>query len=146
MTTSVIDVGTVRAGEVLEPVCFPLTAYRFVMAAGANRDFNSIHHNTEYARATGAGEMYASTGFLLGMWERAVRGWAGDAARIETIKGFRMRRFNLVGDTVSVCGEVADVARDDLQTRVSLLVRCENSTGVTVGPGIVCVAFPAAFR
>jgi acyl dehydratase len=90
--------------------------------------------------------MYASTGFLLGMWERAVRGWAGDAARIESIRGFRMRRFNFAGDTVSVCGEVADVARDDMQTRIGLLVRCENSTGVTVGPGTVRLTIPAAFR
>jgi hypothetical protein len=36
-----------------------------VMAAGANRDFNAIHHNAEVARATGAPDIYANTLFRI---------------------------------------------------------------------------------
>jgi acyl dehydratase len=46
----------------------PAQRLPLVVEAGANRDFNSIHHNSEYARASGAPEMYANTGFLLGTW------------------------------------------------------------------------------
>jgi acyl dehydratase len=132
----------VLVGDEITPVRFPLTVYRLVMEAGANRDFNSIHHNTEYARATGAGEMYANTSFLLGMWERAVRGWIGDAGLIVAIRGFRMRAFNHVGDTTTVRGRVVDVATGATRPLVTLEVWSENTKGVTVGPGTVDVALP----
>jgi hypothetical protein len=57
----------VLEGEALAPLAFPLSVYRLVVAAGANRDFNAIHHNSDYARATGAPDMYANTLFLQGM-------------------------------------------------------------------------------
>jgi acyl dehydratase len=128
----------VEVGEELPSVAYPLTVYRLVMAAGANRDLNSIHHNTEYARRTGAPEMYANTSFLLSSWERCVRDWAGLGAKLRSIKGFRMRSFNTVGDTMWVRASVASIA-DDV---VTVAIRCENSTGVTVGPGTVEVSLP----
>jgi acyl dehydratase len=128
----------VSVGEELTPVSFPITVYRLVMEAGANRDFNSIHHNTEYAQATGAREMYANTMFLLGMWERAIRDWIGPAGKIHSITGFRMRSFNYVGDTTTVTGKVAEVDG----TLVRIEMTSSNSTGVTVGPGVVTVSLP----
>lgn len=131
-------VADVEVGADLPEVVLPLTVYRLVMAAGANRDFNSIHHNTEYARSTGAQEMYANTGFLLAAWERCVRDWAGEAATILSIRKFRMRSFNYVGETMVVRGRVLAVD-DDV---VTVEVRCETSAGVTVGPGQVQVRLP----
>jgi len=132
----------VAVGDELEPVDFPLSVYRLVMAAGSNRDFNSIHHNTEYARTTGAPEMYANTLFLLGMWERAVRDYIGLAGTVVSIKGFRMRRFNTVGDTTRVQGRVVSTRIDDSAGLVELELRSANSLGVTVGPGQVVVTLP----
>jgi acyl dehydratase len=134
--------GDVRVGDEIVPVAFPITVYRLVMEAGANRDFNSIHHNTEYARSTGAREMYANTSFLLGMWERAIRDWIGPAGTLRSIRGFRMRSFNYVGDTTTVLGRVVAVDRDGDPPTVTLEVHSENSTGVTVGPGTVRVTLP----
>ena len=128
----------VSVGEELAPVSFPVTVYRLVMEAGANRDFNSIHHNSEYAQATGAREMYANTLFLLGMWERAVRDWIGPAGKIHCVTGFRMRAFNYAGDTTTVTGKVAGIDG----SRIRLEVTSSNSAGVTVGPGIVTVSLP----
>lgn len=124
--------------EELPDVVIPLTVYRLIMAAGGNRDFNSIHHNSEYARLTGAEEMYANTSFLLASWERLVREWMGDAGRIVSIKGFRMNSFNYVGDTLTVKGKVASIDNPE----VDIQVWCENSRGVSVGPGIVRVILP----
>lgn len=132
----------VAVGDELEPVDFPLSVYRLVMAAGSNRDFNSIHHNTEYARATGAPEMYANTLFLLGMWERAVRDYIGLAGTVVSIKGFRMGRFNTVGDTTQVQGRVVSTRINDSAGLVELELRSTNSLGVTVGPGQVLVTLP----
>jgi acyl dehydratase len=132
----------VQQGEEITEVPFPLTVYRLVMAAGGNRDFNSIHHNGDYARSTGAPDMYASTAFLLGTWERAVRDWIGPRGTIRSIKGFRMRQFNLVGDTTRVLGHVASAELRDGAGVVVLELRSENSKGVTVGPGQVEVTLP----
>jgi acyl dehydratase len=132
----------VKVGEQLPEVSYPLTVYRLVMAAGSNRDFNSIHHNTEYARRTGAEEMYANTSFLMTAWERCVRDWMGMTGRLRAIRGFRMRRFNYVGDTTRVIAEVADTRLVDGVGVVDIAIRCENSSGVTVGPGVVEVELP----
>ncbi|MPY56515.1 hotdog family protein [Streptomyces spongiae] len=132
----------VKTDEELPPVAYPLPVYRLVMAAGANRDFNSIHHNTDYARATGAPEMYANTSLLLGMWERLVRDWMGPAGTITAIRGFRMRAFNTVGDTTWVRGRVLSTETDAGPGTVDIEVYCENSAGVTVGPGTVRVTLP----
>lgn len=132
----------VEAGEQLPAVELPLTVYRLVMAAGANRDFNSIHHNTEYARTTGAEEMYANTSFLMSSWERSVRDWMGLSGRIRAIRGFRMRSFNYVGDTLRVLAEVTATRLDGEDGVVEIAIRCENSRGVSVGPGTVEVVLP----
>ena len=133
----------VNVGDELDAVEFPLTVYRLVMEAGACRDFNSIHHNSEYARSTGAPEMYAATSFLLGAWERAVRDFIGVGGTIGSIRGFRMKKFNPVGTTMIVRGQVAGVADDGPGTGVAeLSVWCENGGDVTVGPGTVTVTLP----
>ncbi|CAM3274829.1 hypothetical protein NODU109028_08590 [Nocardioides dubius] len=136
----------VAVGEPLPEVALPLTVYRLVMAAGSNRDFNSIHHNTEYARSTGAEEMYANTSFLMSSWERLVRDWCGATGRIRAIRGFRMRSFNFVGTTMRVLGEVTatriEQGPDGPVGVVEVAVRCEGPTGITVGPGTVEVLLP----
>jgi hypothetical protein len=132
----------VAEGDDVPPVEFPLTVYRLVVEAGANRDFNAIHHNSEVARASGAPEMYANTGFLLGMWERAIREFAGLDGSVRRITGFRMRRFNIVGQTVVVRGRVAGKRREDGDAVVELELWSEVDGEVTVGPGTVTVALP----
>ena len=132
----------VAEGDDVPPVEFPLTVYRLVVEAGANRDFNAIHHNSEIARTSGAPEMYANTGFLLGMWERAIREFAGLEGSVRRITGFRMRRFNVVGQTVVVRGKVAGKWREDGDVLVELELWSEVDGEVTVGPGTVTVALP----
>jgi len=132
----------VKEGDDVPAVSFPLTVYRLVVEAGANRDFNAIHHNSEVARASGAPEMYANTGFLLGMWERAIREFAGLDGAVRRISGFRMRRFNTVGQTVVVRGTVAAKRREGDEALVDLELWSEVGGEVTVGPGTVTVALP----
>ena len=82
----------ISVGDELGPVDFPLSIYRLVVAAGGNRDFNSIHHNRSYATASGAPDAYASTFFLLGTWERLVRDFIGSAGTIRAVRSPRVRR------------------------------------------------------
>jgi acyl dehydratase len=129
-------------GQALPAVAFPLSVYRLVMAAGASRDFNSIHHNTEWARLTGAPEMYANVVFLQGMWERCVRQFIGLGGQIRRISGFRMSSFNVAGDTPTVAGEVARTWSEDDTGLAELRVWTRNRAGISVGPGTVTVSLP----
>ena len=133
------DFDEIVEGEQLPVVEFALPIYRLVMEAGANRDFNSIHHNSRYARATGAPDIYANTLFLQGMWERTVRDWAGPRAFIRAIRGFRMGRFNVAGCTPRVIGIVKHIEREDRMVTIAL--HTEDDHGITVGPGEVDVLF-----
>jgi len=133
----------VRVGEVLDPIRFPLSIYRLVVAAGGNRDFNSIHHNRSYAVASGAPDAYASTFFLLGTWERLARDFIGTAGTIRSIGKFRMRKFNQVGTTMTVHGSVIDKRLDGAQPVIVLAVECRVDDQVTIGPGEIVVTLPS---
>jgi acyl dehydratase len=132
----------ITPGDRLPPVAFPLSLYRLVMAAGATRDFNSIHHNREYARSTGAPDAYANTMFLMGMWERAVREFIGLAGELRAFTGFRMRAFNPVGETVTVHGRVERTWLQDGAGLAHIELWSQTSTEITVGPGAALVALP----
>lgn len=132
----------VSLGDEIGPVAFSLSIYRLVMAAGANRDFNPLHHNTEYAQSTGAPEMYANAFFLQGMWERALRDYIGLAGTIRRLSGFRMKAFNCVGDTVTVRGEVTRKWRDGDMGMVEVKIWSQTANGISVGPGVMVATLP----
>jgi acyl dehydratase len=132
----------VAVGDQVGPVDFALPLYRLVVAAGGNRDFNSIHHNRSYAVSTGAPDTYASTFFLMGAWERVVRDWIGDAGTIRSISGFRMRKFNLVGSVMTVSGTVTAARPEDGTGVVTIEMASRVGEELTVGPGHVEVTLP----
>jgi acyl dehydratase len=136
----------VKEGDEVPQVAFPITIQRLVMEAGANRDFNGIHHNREIARFYGAPDMFCNNFFLQAMWERAVREYIGLRGIICKIGPFRMRIFNPVGDTVVVKGNVLRKFQQDRRNVVELRMRSENSRGISVGPGPVLVTLPSRLR
>jgi acyl dehydratase len=127
-------------GQALDPVAFPLSLYRLVVEAGANRDFNPIHHNRDWARSEGAPDVYANTILLQGMWERAIREFIGIDGTIRSITGFRMRSFNVLDDTVVVRGVVGRARVDGDVGLLDVEMWSENGRGTSVGPGVVTVA------
>jgi hypothetical protein len=125
-----VSIAAVQAGDELSPVSIPITLQRLVMEAGANRDLSLIHHDTRVAQATGAPDAFANTYFLMGMFERLMRQWAGPKARIRKIGPLRMMIFNAVGDTVQFKGLVESV--DKAAGTVSLDMWVESDRGKTV--------------
>lgn len=147
MTTATVQrtFGDVQVGDEVPTVEFPLSLYRLVVAAGGNRDFNSIHHNRSYAASTGARDAYASTFFLMGAWERVVRDYIGPAGTIRSITSFRMRKFNLVGSVMVVSGAVVELKPDESDPdRGIVVLELASRVGdvITVGPGRVEVTLP----
>ena len=133
----------VTEGEALPTLKFPLTIYRLVMSAGATRDYNAIHHNSEFAKKSGAPDMYANGLLLQAMWERSVREFIGLAGVIRALRGFRMKIFNTVGDTVVVSGKVRRKWREGKDALLEIEMWSENSKGVSVGPGSMVVTLPS---
>lgn len=132
----------ISEGDEVPTVEFPLSVYRLVVEAGANHDFNSIHHNTDYAQKTGAPEMYANNIFLQGMWERTVREFIGLGGVMKSLKGFRMKIFNTVGETVITRGKVRRKWLENGEAFADLEIWSEHSKGISVGPGSVIVTLP----
>jgi acyl dehydratase len=114
----------------LGPVSIPLTLQQLVMEAGANRDFSSIHHDREAAKATGAPEVYANTYLIMGMIERLLREWIGLKGQIKKLGPMRMKMFNCVGDTLTLKGRVREKREDG--RLVYLHVTGETENGETV--------------
>lgn len=133
----------VTEGDKLPTESFPLTAYRLAMAASGTQDFNSIHHNSAYAKASGAPEMYANNFFLQGMWEKTVRQYVGPSGVIKSLRNFRMISFNTIGQTVTVKGKVKRKWHDEHNYVIEIELRTENEKGeTTVGPGTMQVVLP----
>jgi hypothetical protein len=125
-----MQISKIQVGDTLPEISIPITLQRLVMEAGANRDLSLIHHDTKVAQATGAPDAFANTFFLIGMFERLMREWAGPQARIRKIGPLRMMIFNAVGDTVQFKGVVESV--DAASGRVSLDMWVESERGKTV--------------
>jgi acyl dehydratase len=136
----------IKVGDPLPDVLMRLPIYRLVAAAAGTRDFNSIHHNTQAAQAIGAPDMFASTWFLLGTWERLVRDYLGPVGDIRSIRDFRMRRFNLAGSTMIVRGAVVAAHDHGDAGTVEIRVECTVEGEITIGPGIVEATVPRRSR
>ena len=135
----------VNEGDEVPAVHYPLTIQRMVMAAGANRDFNAIHHNTVVAQAGGAADMYAMNYFHNGMWERVAREFIGLGGKIKQIGSFRMRVFSTVGDTVVTGGTVKRKWQENGENLVELELTSVLSTSgnTSVGPGPIIATLPS---
>ena len=125
-----IKMSSLQAGQSLPSISIPITLQRLVMEAGGNRDLSLIHHDTKVAQATGAPDAFANTFFLMGMFERLMREWAGPRARIRKIGPLRMMVFNAVGDTVTFSGVVESVDEDNGDIRLDMWA--ESARGKTV--------------
>ena len=118
-------------GECLPEISIPLTLQRLVMEAGANRDFSLMHHDGDIAQTAGAPDAFANTFFLMGMFERQVRDWAGPRARLKKMGPMKMLNFNVVGDTLIFKGKVAAVETSDQGLMSTLELWCESERGQT---------------
>lgn len=133
----------VTVGDVVPPVTTHLAVQRMVIAAGSNRDFNPIHHNTEAAHAQQNPEMYINNGSVQTLWERVYREYAGLDGVVKKVGPFRMRIFNTVGESVVTTGTVKRKWQEKGENLVELELWSEMSKGVSVGPGPVVLTLPS---
>ena len=104
-----LDVTHVSVNDELPQITIPITLQRLVMDASANYDLSLMHHDKRAAKSVGASDAFANTFFLMGMYERLLREWAGPNMRISRVGNMRMMSFNEVDAVVVFSGKVREI-------------------------------------
>jgi acyl dehydratase len=124
-TPKTVTLDAITPGMELEEVVFgPLERVDIVRYAGASGDFNPIHTDEGYARATGAPTVFAMGMLPAGYLAHALSDWFGGPQRI---RRFKVRFTTRVwpGDELACGGRVESV--DDRLVRVSVEARRRGS-------------------
>ncbi|PXY18412.1 MaoC family dehydratase [Prauserella flavalba] len=124
----------VETGQKLpERILGPLTQADVLRFAGACGDFNPLHYDTELARRAGFDAPIAMGQMTAGI----VAAWIADWCGVERLADFEVRFVApvLVGDTITLTGEIADVASGDDGREVARLtvVAAKGETVVLKG-------------
>jgi acyl dehydratase len=112
----------------------PLTRTDLVRYAGASGDFNPIHHDEQFALATGL-----PAPLSLGMLQAGLLAtWATDWLGAQNIRRFRARFTDRAfpGDTLTCTGRVASSTVDERGEAVyELELECVNQDGTVIVQG-----------
>lgn len=114
----------------LAPLVFPVPLKRFMIAVAATRDFYEVHHDAEFARATGVDDMYIGTHFTQGLVGRYVTDFAGAGSVLRSLELTPFER-NHPGDVMTIEGRVVRRYSAGDEMRADLIVRVRNSRVVT---------------
>jgi acyl dehydratase len=107
----------------------PLTRVDIVRYAGASGDFNPIHIDAPYARATGAPDVFAMGMLPAGYLAHAAADWLGGPG------GFLRYRVRFAarvwpGDTIACLGSVTAVTAGHIMVELTALRRGEGPRGL----------------
>ena len=134
----------VNEGDEVPPVVINLTIQRLIEWAAATHQFHPIHHNTEFARGTGAPDMFANNVACQSWVERTVREYIGLDGRIKKVGPVQIRTFSVPGDAVATAGVVRRKWQEGGENLVELEMWSEHGRGFAVAPTAVIVALPSS--
>lgn len=106
----------------------PVTRTDFVRYQGASGDMNPIHHDEEFARASGFDTPFAVGMYQAGLLGTYATGWLG----AENVRSFRVRFLEQVwpGDTLTCSGTVVrEYTGEDGAPRADLELECLRQSG-----------------
>lgn len=122
---SPLEAGEVSVGDRAPAVSLgPLDRRDFVRYAGASGDFNPVHYDEPYARASGHPAVFGQGMFTAGVAAHAVADWLGVGA----VRSFdvRFRAQVWPGDTLTTTVEATDVERVEGGERVAVELRVDR--------------------
>jgi len=105
----------VAVGDTLPELAIEGTPTFIVASALATRDFQDVHHDRDLAHAKGSKDIFVNILTDTGLVQRYVTDWAGQKARITSIK-LRLGVPWYAYDTLTLTGEVTGIDDDDLVT------------------------------
>ena len=107
-----------------------------VGSALATRDFTKVHHDRDFAIASGSKDIFVNILTTTGLVQRFVAAWAGHQAIFRSIK-IRLGAPCYAGDTLTFTGNVTEHTADDEADRYEVAVVGKNSLGNHVTSTVV---------
>ena len=95
----------ISEGNDIPTVSLELTRDRIVMIVCGTRDIFPLHHDADFARASGYMAPTVPIAFLQGLLGRCLTDWTGPAGRIRKIS-LALRAPSYQGDIINVGGKV----------------------------------------
>jgi acyl dehydratase len=132
----------VKVGDELPPlVKGPIQQIQLTRYAGASGDFNPIHQDDEFARASGMDGVFAHGMLSMGFVAQVVTDWSG-VGSVRKL-GVRFAALVRLKDTITCRGRVlAKSSKDDVHL-VELEIWAENQRGEKVVTGKATVMLPS---
>ncbi len=130
----------VAEGDVLPAFVLPVTSTVIVAGAVASRDFMPAHHDTAYAQAQGAPDMFMNILTTNGYVSRFITDWAGPEAMIRKI-AIRLGGPAIPGLPLRFSGEVARASDEGEERIIEVAIRAANDLG-DHATGTVVVSLP----
>ena len=106
---------TATVGDRLPELTIEGTPTFIVASALATRDFQDVHHDRDLAHAKGSKDIFVNILTDTGLVQRYVTDWAGQRARITSIK-LRLGVPWYAYDSLTLTGEVTGIDGDGLVT------------------------------
>ena len=123
---SPVEAGDLEPGDSAPTVSLgPLDRRDFVRYAGASGDFNPIHYDEPYARASGNPAVFGQGMFTAGVAAHAVSDWLGVGSVRSCDVRFRSRVWP--GYTLTTTVEATDVEHVDAGERVAVELRVDRN-------------------
>ena len=116
----------------LPPLTVDVTTTFVIAGALATRDFTKVHHDRDFAVASGSKDIFVNILTTTGLVQRFVSGWAGPQAVFRSIS-IRLGAPCYAGDTLRFSGEVTELARarDADQYEIAVTGTCGFGDHVT---------------
>src|SRR3954447_6405129 len=113
VTTDVLTLDTVKAGDQLPELSYDVTATTVVVGALATRDWRPQHHDYHFATGrNGVRDIFLNAPNQAAWFERYVTDWTGPHGRLGRMR-FRMKGSVFPGDTMVFTGVVTGTEVDD---------------------------------
>jgi acyl dehydratase len=119
-----------QEGDKLPPISLPLTLRRSVQAVAATRDFYPVHHDPDFAKASGAEGLFFNTMFLQGFVGRVACEWFGNDAFLRRLV-VAMRGSNYVDRTLTAEGYISNIRDEDGARLIDTQVTLSTEDGPT---------------
>ncbi len=130
----------IAVGDELPPFELPVTSTVIVAGAIASRDFMPAHHDSEFAKAQGAPDMFMNILTTNGYVARFITDWAGPEAMIRKI-AIRLGAPAIPGQPLRFTGQVTQTSGGEDECVIEVAIRAANELG-DHATGSAIVALP----
>ncbi len=138
--TSSLRSSEIAVGDELPCFDLPVTSTVIVAGAIASRDFMPAHHDSEFAKAQGAPDMFMNILTTNGYVARFISDWAGPEAMIRKI-AIRLGAPAIPGQPLRFSGQVAQTRHEGDECVIEVAIRAANELG-DHATGSVVVSLP----